>query len=239
MQRVDNELHQVCPMFDLARTGLINLCFGGYGSVTPGSWALCYLEEYNLFGDPSISTLTYCPINISLQNKQIENNQSNSYLADNNINISDGPTTFKAKNGSDIALYAGNNISINGVFEIELGAKLTIDNKICEPSGLSKSAEVLNSEFPDKTNQLNSINSENELLINIIPNPNSGYFRIIKNYNAKINSIEILDISGKLLYKLFSDQNEVFIDISDQPDGMHLIKLHLENQVIVKEIVKE
>jgi hypothetical protein len=38
---------------------------------------------------------------------------------------------------------------------------------------------------------------------------------------------------------MFIVQNEVFIDISAQPAGMYLIKLQLENQVIVKEIVKE
>lgn len=237
--KFDNSLHQVCPMFNQARTGLINAHFGGYGSVTSGSSGLTYLEQYNLFGDPSISTSTYCPSNITLQNIQIENNQSNSYQADNNITVAGSGTTFKAKSGSDVTLYAGNEITLNSGFEIELGATLTLDNKPCETSGTTKSAAIKNSESENEVSDLLLVDDIVNISIKVIPNPNPGSFKVVSSNTEGVKNIEIYDLSGKVIYGSPTTQNETEINISDQPNGLYLLKLFINDQVFTEKIIKD
>jgi len=237
--KFNSGLHKVRPMLNQGMNEFINIHFGGYGNVTNGSYALCYLEQYNLFGDPSISTLTYCPSNITLQNIQIENNQSNSYQAVNNITVAGSGTTFKAKSGSDLSLYAGNEITLNGGFEIELGATLTIDNKPCETSGTTKSAAFKNSEEINEVNDLSSVDDVANISIKIIPNPNPGSFKVVSSNTDAVKNIEIYDLSGTEIYGLSTTQNETVIDISDQPNGLYLLKLYINNQVFPEKIIKE
>jgi hypothetical protein len=96
-------------------------------NVNIGSDALRYLEQYNLPGDPSLSTYSDNPNNITLQNMVVENNQSDSYIANSNITIAGGGTTFVAEDGSYLYLHSGNEINLNAGFKIQQGATLIID----------------------------------------------------------------------------------------------------------------
>ena len=50
---------------------------------------------------------------------------------------------------------------------------------------------------------------------------------------------KIYNLEGKIIYGTLSKQNEVMIDINDQPNGLYILKLHIDNQIYTAEFIKE
>jgi hypothetical protein len=76
----------------------------------------------------------------------------------------------------------------------------------------------------------NAINSSG---ISIYPNPTNGQFEIITN---DFSSAEICDVFGKIIYR----SNINFIDLTDHPTGVYLIKVYTMNGAqSIKRIVKK
>jgi len=73
--------------------------------------------------------------------------------------------------------------------------------------------------------------------ISIYPNPTSGKLTI-DNGELTIQSIEITDITGKVV-KSFSNFQNSEIDLSNLNSGIYFIKLQTDKQVFTTKIVKE
>lgn len=82
-----------------------------------------------------------------------------------------------------------------------------------------------------------------EETINIFPNPNRGIFTLSFDTND-VNPVDlsIFDVTGKRIftenYTSFGNSFKEEIDISNFETGIYLVQLQLENEVIVKRIVK-
>jgi hypothetical protein len=93
----------------------------------------------------------------------------------------------------------------------------------------------------------------------VFPNPTSGKFQITNSIpstrdqtNSKIQiqkpQIELIDLYGNIITKLVCDLNfgaclefgawNLEFDISGCPSGIYFIRINLENQTIVKKIIK-
>ncbi|MCT4638907.1 MAG: S8 family serine peptidase [Bacteroidales bacterium] len=71
----------------------------------------------------------------------------------------------------------------------------------------------------------------------IYPNPTNGIFNIQINSNKKVNRIDIIDISGRLIYNTKNtDSNNIKIDLSGFNKGIYFVKVHINNNTITKQI---
>lgn len=79
--------------------------------------------------------------------------------------------------------------------------------------------------------------SQNSLKMEIFPNPATDYIRV--KYPEKINSIEITDLSGRVLEKHLASSflNSDVISLSGLKNGVYLLKLKVENAIEISKLV--
>ncbi|MBC7382612.1 MAG: T9SS type A sorting domain-containing protein [Bacteroidia bacterium] len=89
--------------------------------------------------------------------------------------------------------------------------------------------------FSVVTTGINEI-SDNNFQIDLYPNPNQGKFTVYSNQG--IISLEIYDISGKLLFKYepSTDKNKIEV-ISNLEDGYYYLKLYSEKSISIKKFI--
>lgn len=98
------------------------------------------------------------------------------------------------------------------------------------PSQIANNAELKSEYFNFKNDSL----IEDNILI--IPNPNKGLFKInLPDYFGACK-IEVFNLSGSIVYSN-SIKNEDKIDISDEANGIYLVRITNSNNVLYKSIV--
>jgi PKD repeat protein len=84
---------------------------------------------------------------------------------------------------------------------------------------------------------LASIDDEDNQII-IYPNPASSILYIENNAKDVINNISIFDISGREIYQeTIKKEENIQIDVSSYKQGVYFIKILLDNNLIVKQII--
>lgn len=71
--------------------------------------------------------------------------------------------------------------------------------------------------------------------INVFPNPTNSFVTIASSQN-KIFGVELLDISGRLVYKTYPSGNEVLLDVSNLEKGIYLIRVETEYGFAVRKL---
>lgn len=97
--------------------------------------------------------------------------------------------------------------------------------------------EVAESQIWTKNN-LNNKNVESEFAI--IPNPNSGDFRIVFGNDVKsISSVSILNLLGLTIYESQNPEinNELNVNIKNVDKGLYIVKVNYDGKVSSKKIV--
>jgi len=76
--------------------------------------------------------------------------------------------------------------------------------------------------------------------ITVIPNPTTGELRIT-NYELRIDKIEVLDITGRIVSSnhLITSSSNLKIDISNLNAGIYFVKIVTEQGVTVKKVTKQ
>jgi hypothetical protein len=72
--------------------------------------------------------------------------------------------------------------------------------------------------------------------VNIYPNPTTGELKVTSN-GLRITSVEIFDVLGRKQKAESKKENE--IDISHLPDGVYFVKITIEQETVIKKIVKQ
>jgi hypothetical protein len=78
----------------------------------------------------------------------------------------------------------------------------------------------------------------------VYPNPTRGEL-IINNYELKIMNVEIVDVLGRVVAIVETDnypslqQPATTFDISNLPAGIYFIRITTDNGIITKKIVKQ
>jgi len=83
-----------------------------------------------------------------------------------------------------------------------------------------------------------AIGNLNSILEEVYPNPSNGHFKIdVKEYDGKSIDIEVLSISGKLIYKskLLSQSNK--IDLGAISTGVYLLRIKKDNHWFGRNII--
>ena len=88
------------------------------------------------------------------------------------------------------------------------------------------------------TEQVAAVNQRQENTVKISPNPTTGIF-LIESKNLKDAKISITDFTGKTIKQLSPCDNRISIDLSNQPQGIYLVKIITENKIITKKIIKK
>jgi hypothetical protein len=84
---------------------------------------------------------------------------------------------------------------------------------------------------------------DRELAMEVYPNPNAGIFKIrLPETDQRIKAIEIFDLTGKIRYAdtqfLLDKPLDKEIDISGFENGAYILRVILEDHVLVERIVK-
>lgn len=108
------------------------------------------------------------------------------------------------------------------IFEVELGIQDTItvgDDQLVTPE-----IEIVSEGFrdrQDKQNVINKIEDVNFEIINISPNPASNY--IIIDVNMKDLELNVIDITGRLVYSTIMNDNVYQLRLEDFESGIYTI----------------
>jgi len=77
-----------------------------------------------------------------------------------------------------------------------------------------------------------------EVKCSIFPNPANDFVVIQLNEVFPEISFSLLDVSGRVVKKgLFRNKKEIRIDLSETAKGIYLLKIKIENEIIVKKII--
>jgi hypothetical protein len=80
--------------------------------------------------------------------------------------------------------------------------------------------------------------SENQLQnISLIPNPTTGNITIISP-KVVVNSVEVFDIRGRKLMSVDYNSNQYSLDISSLQSATYFVKIHTEEGILTKRIIK-
>ena len=74
--------------------------------------------------------------------------------------------------------------------------------------------------------------------INIYPNPTNNFI-VIESEEINIKSIEIINITGKVVKQIIIDGNKTTIDLSDKTKGLYMIRLITNKGIIIKKVMLE
>ncbi|MCK4664087.1 MAG: T9SS type A sorting domain-containing protein, partial [Bacteroidales bacterium] len=74
--------------------------------------------------------------------------------------------------------------------------------------------------------------------INIYPNP-ANSFIVVESKEINIESIEIINITGKVVKQIIVDGNKATIDLSDKTKGLYMIRLITDKGIIIKKVMLE
>ncbi len=149
----------------------------------------------------------------------------NNMLENAIININGNNLQTNSVGAASIILFAGNYpFTVNYAGYDEYSNTLTVTN----------ANETLNI-ILNETVLVNNI-SENK--ISIYPNPTTGQFTIDLRGSARPRSVEITDITGKLIKQLSIDNHQLSIDFENQPSGIYFMEIQTENNIIIKKIIK-
>ncbi|MBN1187705.1 MAG: T9SS type A sorting domain-containing protein [Bacteroidales bacterium] len=144
--------------------------------------------------------------------------------------------------GGILRLYAGQNIRFEDGFKVNKGGRLIAMNKYDIGDVIVYPVNSCNTTFKSITNSgatkakeidLQGIDINN---ISIYPNPSDGEF-VISGLNDINNvDIEVLDIMGKPIYNTNVTENETVINISNHPEGVYIIRIVRDQNVITRRI---
>ncbi len=87
--------------------------------------------------------------------------------------------------------------------------------------------------------QANVSVSDLEKNISIYPNPTTGQFTIDLRGSARPRSVEITDITGKIIYNTTMEHVALQIDISENASGIYFIKFQNNETVKILKVIKE
>lgn len=127
----------------------------------------------------------------------------------------------------------------NVLFKIRTKNNLQTNDSVLKRAGI-----YFDYNFPIITNDaettfvaLNHPDFEMDESLTVSPNPTSSLINI--NSDFMIQSIELYDIQGRILYTSFESSNDVILDISMRQNGLYFVKVKTEKGVKVVKIVKE
>ena len=101
-----------------------------------------------------------------------------------------------------------------------------IDIRLTDISIVSHEGDSLIPNYiePDKVILVSRDKVKTKLIFTISPNPSTGVFQL--ESSVKINSLEVLDLTGRVVYKLPDVNNMQKINLTSIPKGLYVLKAY-------------
>lgn len=83
---------------------------------------------------------------------------------------------------------------------------------------------------------------QNEEMIKIFPNPTEGFLTISMDKSAELQDLQVLDLSGRALMKVGSENNFngiKVLDVSSLNEGLYFVSFKLDGERMVRKFVKQ
>ena len=132
--------------------------------------------------------------------------------------------------GNPIPLVLGSNIITVAAVNFNRAVKFQFSSGDVEFDELS-----LNGVNSDCINNLTSTQASHHITLNTFPNPSNGDLFI--ESNDIINSLEIKDLSGKLLVKMCPQKNNVHIPTSQFENSFYFLSCLIKQEWITRKII--
>ncbi|MDR2970469.1 MAG: T9SS type A sorting domain-containing protein [Bacteroidales bacterium] len=105
--------------------------------------------------------------------------------------------------------------------------------------GIQNTGDRNNEEMLNQSKSAQSVSSEFEKSITIIPNPTTGELQVT-SYELQVTSIDVFDIYGRAVSTHCSLLTTHYpIDLSHLPNGIYFVKIVTEQGEVVKKVVKQ
>jgi hypothetical protein len=196
---------------------------------------------YNIKADPNILSKTpfdmiYYPINVNEEHVNISPNCV-SWLKDELVpqhivldGINDSWDKGDVRASGSITLKPGFSTVPGAKFHAYISSPLPTCASSLRSSGYSDNNEII--ERVSETTHTEEIKMTFRNAVSVFPNPNNGQFYIRTNQPHKPGVLEIRNIQGIKVSKVNYDstQNEIFIDISNHPDGIYVVFVILDDK---------
>ena len=180
-----------------------------------------------------------------LENQIIHSGETRYFASQNTIEVAGNGTEFIVEDGSNVEMVASESIVLKDGFHASGNFHAYIQDLECEnldKNNTKNGTKIINIdslEAGKRTNEDIIINRQSSICI--FPNPSeTGIFSIYFYGNNTTEKIEIVDITGKIVYsKTLNNQceNILPIDISDQKSGVYILKIQFNNEIITKKII--
>ncbi|MDR2972942.1 MAG: T9SS type A sorting domain-containing protein, partial [Bacteroidales bacterium] len=93
--------------------------------------------------------------------------------------------------------------------------------------------------YGNQSKSAQSVSSEFEKSITIVPNPTTGELRVT-SYELQVTGIEVFDIYGRAVSTHYSLLTTYYsINIAHLPNGIYFVKIVTEQGEVVKKVVKQ
>lgn len=232
----------------------------GYGDITTEVSNHCFIPTisslaintsnlfYNIDSDPAILSKTpfdaiYYPINKNEEHVYISEDcleWVRDELVPHNVVLDgthDNWNTGEVRAGNSISLKPGFNTVPGKTFHAYISPL-----QPCHKESMTKSEDVSNEKQP-VINQIDIMaeleTGNNEEAASILPNPSHGKFCVYSNDDIHIECVEVISIQGLSIYRNNNvGSNELFVDITNHPNGIYFIKLIIDGKTQTKKIIK-
>jgi len=206
-----------------------------------------YMKAYNLLGDPSFNILGIaCPYDIIFSdNETFESGTLTTFNASHDIYNNE---SFLVLDGADVTLLAGNSITLNPGFEVDLGGIFEARAEPCD-EGSAKSSEYQEDTFKYNIYEETVITDEEQIInstpLSIFPNPTNSDFSVCYTLdNEKFVKFEIYDIFGSKiktllnLYNLEDGEYSLSFSLNDLVSGTYIFVFTTDKRKISGKLIK-
>jgi hypothetical protein len=174
-----------------------------------------------------------------VQNVTLNNGDEHKFRGYNSVTAS----SIIINTGSTADFSARNEVNIQHDFETKRGSEthIYLSASDCDNSLFSTFNKIAspNSNFVNGEAKSIEINfRKNKGSFEIYPNPNAGKFKVsIYSDNCNNAKCEVLDISGRLVFKKILNTNLFDIDLSHLSKGIYQIRTTLQNEINSQKII--
>ena len=193
-----------------------------YGGITVDTYIKTAIQDYNqgnefawmgMFADPSLMLRTKAPLSMTCTHKAADVIGITSLVVGSNA--PDGYISLTQKNK-----IIGTGYVVNGTTTISFPALTSTDTVFVTGTAFNY-APYLGYVLITTATGIADVDQNSTL--KVYPSPNNGIFTI-DGLNGE-NTIEIVDVLGKLVYETNSKNTSVMIDINDKDKGVYFYKI--------------
>ncbi|WP_309642649.1 T9SS type A sorting domain-containing protein [Flavobacterium sp.] len=227
-----------------------NFEFNVLATLTQGTGSITINDlSANNGADVSFSDCSVCCANCCVDNQSLIYPVLANYVDTRQANLRIQATNT-INSGAFASYHAGSYVLLKNGFAALAGSRVHVYNVGCTGDYILRQSDQtddnsgLKAEGKDDMHYVIAPSNTIELVLNdskaikISPNPTNGFLKVTLN-GSDTGTIQIVDLFGMTVFKTeFKNQNEVEINIQNQPRGIYIVKVISDNQIYADKIIK-